>query len=67
MAMTTAEADLLVRALDSYIRRMIRDYNHKDRQGASSERLQAKQARIEAAKELRERIKHELSKIYLHG
>jgi len=63
MAMTTEEADLLVAALDSYIRRMIRDYNHKDRQGASSDRLQAKQARIEAAKELREKITAEIVKI----
>lgn len=54
---------MLVAALDSYIRRMIRDYNHKDRQGASSDRLQAKQARIEAAKELREKIKEEIVKI----
>ena len=60
LSLTSGEGRTLVAALDSYIRRMIRDYNHKNRQGASSERLQAKQARIEAAKELREKIKKEI-------
>lgn len=53
---------MLVNALDSYIRRMIRDYNHKARQGAEIDRLQAKQVRIEAAKELRDKINGEFER-----
>ena len=51
---------MLVKALDSYIRRKVRDYNRDERKGADPGDLQAKQARIEAAKELREKIKKEI-------
>ena len=50
------EAAILIRALDSYIRRKIRDYNHSERQGVDIEQLQRDQARIERAHELRDRI-----------
>jgi hypothetical protein len=55
--LTDREIKQLVAALDSHIRRMIRDYKHKDRLGADIGNLQERQARIMAAQELREKIK----------
>lgn len=60
IGLTEEECQTLVAALDSYIRRMLRDYNHKEQKGASVERLQERQARIEAAKELRDKINNEV-------
>jgi hypothetical protein len=56
VTLTLDDLNLIVAALDSYIRRKVRDYNHKERNGADRERLQQRQVDIEAAKELRELI-----------
>jgi hypothetical protein len=75
ISITTEEGEIVVKALDSYIRRKIRDYNHDERTAGIAdvygrddlarslrESLQRKQARIEAAKELRERISNKIKK-----
>jgi hypothetical protein len=75
ISITREEGETVVKALDSYIRRKIRDYNHDERTAniagvygrgelelAIRESLQRKQARIEAAKELRERINSKIEK-----
>jgi hypothetical protein len=75
-SLTREECRTLVAALDSYIRRMTRDYNHKERMADMAEghaddlarsiraRLQDKQARIEAAKELREKMNGLIEETY---
>ena len=68
---------MLVASMDSYIRRMTRDYNHKEHiaDGADDSgnkelargiraRLQVKQARIEAAKELRDKMAEQIEETY---
>lgn len=63
-SLTREECRLLVLSLDSYIRRLTRDYNHDVREGVKEARLQVRQAKIEAAKELREKMAEQIKETY---
>ena len=54
--LTIEEVQLIVMALNSYIRRKYRDYRNKVNQGAEVERLQERQAFIQRLVELQEKI-----------
>lgn len=64
MDFTEQEVKQLVKSLNSYIRRKIRDYNNKARKQVDIGRLQEREADLQFTIELKERL---LKEYYNHG
>lgn len=56
MDFTKEEVDQLVKSLNSYIRRKVRDYNNKARKQVDIGRLQEREADLQFTIELKERL-----------
>jgi hypothetical protein len=64
MDFTEQEVKQLVKSLNSYIRRKVRDYNNKARKQVDIGRLQEREADLQFTIELKERL---LKEYYNHG
>jgi hypothetical protein len=64
MDFTKQEIKQLVKSLNSYIRRKVRDYNNKARKQVDIRRLQEREADLQFTIELKERL---LKEYYNHG